>query len=139
VASRIAEHAPARARRLLAAAGIVVVAGALLAVGRAERGHEVDQQLGGLASVLRAVGPLDQPALTGYRLESSFDCLVYGRGSNPYALELCVDKAGRLVEAIDRRSAVRHYYSLRSEPTASTIHVDRAEVNRLLRRMERSS
>src|SRR5262249_51204148 len=120
VASRTAEHAPARARRwVLAVAGIVLVAGALLVVGRAERRHQVDQQLRGLAVVARLVGPLDQPQLTGYRLEPIFDCLVYRRGRNPYALELCIDKAGRLVEAIDRRGAVRHYYSLRSEPTAS--------------------
>lgn len=124
---------------MLIALGVVAAAVGLLLLGRWEHRRQVDTQLRGLARVERLVGPLDQPSLTGYRLGPAFDCLVYRRGKNPYALELCVDRAGRIVEAIDRRSVVRHYYTLRFEPTASTIRVDRAEVDRLLRRMGAAS
>jgi hypothetical protein len=81
------------------------------------------------------VGPLAQPALSGYRIESAFDCLVYKRGPDPFALELCVDPSGRLVETIDRRTATRRISSLTADPGASTIVLPRHEVDRLLRRM----
>src|SRR3712207_7153364 len=31
------------------------------------------------------------------------DCLTYRRGANPFALELCMNGQGRVIEAIDRR------------------------------------
>ena len=65
----------------------------------------------------------------------AFDCLVYRRGPNPYALELCVDHTGRVVEAIDRRTVDRKIWSLTFEPASSPVRVDRAEVDRLLARM----
>jgi hypothetical protein len=136
LASRAAELASTSGlRRILLAAAVLALAAALLVVGRWERRQQVDGQIRGLERIAAAVGPLDQASLTGYRVEAAFDCLVYRRGRNPYALELCFDRAGRLVEAIDRRTARPHYYSLRAEPSASTVRVDRAEVDRLLRRM----
>jgi hypothetical protein len=115
----------------------VVVAALVLiaAAGRWERGREIDTQIDGMKRVRVLVGPLDQPALSGYRVEPAFDCLLYRRGANPLALELCVDRRGRLVEAIDRRTTPRHIYSLRSQPAAASIRLDRREVDRLLRRM----
>ena len=64
-----------------------------------------------------------------------FDCLVYRRGPNPYALELCVDPAGRVVEAIDRRTVDRKIWSLTFEPASSPVRVGRAVVDRLLQKM----
>jgi hypothetical protein len=119
----------------VAAVGLAIAAGIVLA-GRLERRQWIDEQLRGMARVQRAVGPLDQKSLIGYRVLPIFDCLVYRRGADPYALELCFDQRGRLVEAIDRRPRERKYYSLRAEPTASTIVVPRAEVTTLLRRMQ---
>lgn len=89
----------------------------------------------GFRIVERLVGPLDSPALSGFRVFPAFDCLTYRRGNNVFALELCVDSTGRVVEAIDRRSYDRRIWSLRFDPSASTVRVNRAEVDRLLRKM----
>ena len=74
-------------------------------------------------------------AVSGFRVLPGFDCLTYRRGENVFALELCVDGSGRVVEAIDRRTYDRRIWSLRFDPGASTDRVDRAEVDSLLRRM----
>ena len=122
-----------RAARWIAVAAVVLVAAT--ALGRFERRRWIDAQVRGMERVQRLVGPLDQRALSGYRLQPGFDCLVYRRGGNPFALELCFDRAGRLVEAIDRRQATRHIFSLRADASASTLRADRAVVDRLLRKM----
>lgn len=122
-------------RRAVAAVAVVAAAVALVVVGRWERSRHVSHELRGLRAVRAAVGRLDDPSLDSYRVSLvPFDCLLYGRGSNRYALELCIDEDGRLVEAFDRRRGF-HVWSLRDEPTASTIHVDRREVDRLLRKL----
>lgn len=127
--------APVARLALVGAAVLVVVALVLVFVGRSERDHWADQQLAGLAKIRAAVGPLDQPRLSGYRVNPVFDCLLYRRGRNLSALELCVDKVGRLVEAVDRRTPRHRFYSLVPQRELSTIHVSRAEVDRLLHRM----
>ena len=88
-----------------------------------------------MESIRRLVGPLDQPGLDGFRDLPAFDCLVYRRGANPLALELCVDRSGRVVEAIQRWRENR-IFTLRFEPAASTVYVNRLAVDRLLRKME---
>jgi len=88
-----------------------------------------------MSQIAGVIGPLESTSLSGYRIFPAMDCLTYRRGSNAFALELCVDRAGRVVEAIDRRRPDRRIFSLRSEPTASTLRVDRARVERLLGRM----
>ena len=88
-----------------------------------------------MRAVVRAVGRLDSPTLDSYRAGLvPFDCLLYRRGANRYALELCIDEYGRLVEALDRRHGLR-FWSLREEPQRSTIRFDHAEVERLLRKL----
>jgi hypothetical protein len=113
----------------------IVIAVALVAVGRFERSHQAQREMNGFRIVQRLVGPLDSPSLSGFRVLPSVDCLTYRRGGNVFALELCVDRAGRVVEAIDRRSVDRRIWSLKFDPSVSTVRVDRAEVDRLLRRM----
>ena len=108
---------------------------ALVGVGRWERSRNARDQLRGMERVRALVGPLDSRSLSGYRVQAGFDCLVYRSGRNPFALELCFDRAGRLVEAIDRRTQTRHISSLRSDPSASSVRVDRREIDRLLRKM----
>ena len=125
---------PRHRRLLAAAAAAVVVLGALVAVGRWERSRWVSSQVQGMERARAAIGPLDSSSLIGYRVLPQFDCLVYRRGKDPYALELCVDRAGRVVQTIDRRRG-RTYYSLQAEPTASTFRVDPAVVEPLLRKM----
>jgi hypothetical protein len=115
---------------------VVVVAAALVGVGRLERERHADIQNGRIARVLAAVGPLDSPTLDAYRVRGDFDCLLYKRGDNPYALELCVDTQGRVVEAIDRRFGVPRIGSVREEMSLATHRVSRPEVIRLLRKMD---
>jgi hypothetical protein len=87
--------------------------------------------------VFDAVGPLDNKSLDAYRIDIDFkfDCLLYRRGSNRFALELCFDRSGHVAEAIDRRSGSPRIWSLREDSEASTITVPRAEVVRLLKRL----
>jgi hypothetical protein len=118
---------------------IALVLGALVVVGRWERSREIAAEVKGLHRISALVRPLDQRTLTGYRVQSSFDCLVYRRGANPFALELCADRSGRLVEAIDRRSEHRRIYSLRAEPFASPVRLDRAKFEHVLNRMIRAA
>jgi hypothetical protein len=122
-------------RRVKAAAAVVVAAIVLVVVARLEAHHQTETQERGMRSVMRLVGPLGGPALSGYRLLGAFDCLTYRRGRNPFALELCVDPSGRVVEAIDRRTETRHVWSLRFAPSRSDVRVDAAQVQRLLKRM----
>ena len=124
-----------RRRVALALAAGAVVAVGLVVVGRLERSSQAHREVNGFHIVQRLIGPLDSRTLSGYRVMTGFDCLTYRRGKNPFALELCVDHAGRVVEAIDRRHYVRRIWSLRFDPSASTDHVDQAEVDRLLHTM----
>lgn len=127
-----------RARWLAAAALGVVVLGLLVPVGRWERARAARGEVAGMRRTLALVGRLESPSLSGYRVLPGFDCLTYRRGGNPFALELCFDPSGRLIETIDRRTARRRISSLRADPTRSTVRVDPTRVERLLRRMERS-
>jgi hypothetical protein len=113
----------------------LLVLALLVGAGRWERSREIRSQAVGLRKVAALIGPLNNRTLSGYRVLPAFDCLVYRRGPNPYALELCVDQAGRVVEAIDRRTVDRKIWSLTFEPASSPVRVDRAEVDRLLARM----
>jgi hypothetical protein len=113
----------------------VAMLAALVGIGRLERSSEVQREVRGFRVVQRLIGPLDSQSLSGFRARPGFDCLTYRRGTNVFALELCVDGAGRVVEAIDRRSYDRRIWSLAFEPSRSTDRVDRREVDRLLRKM----
>ena len=124
-------------RRSVRAAVVVAVAIASLAllvvVGRWEGRRHADRENAKILRIREAVGRLDRPRPTGFRILNPFTCLTYGREANKYALELCVDGAGRVVEAIDRRSGTPRIASLREDPGAATVRVDRGEVDRLLR------
>ena len=111
-------------RRAAVAAAALVVLALLVGVGRWERSREISSQAAGMRKVEALIGPLDNRTLSGYRILPEFDCLVYRRGPNPYALELCVDYAGRVVEAIDRRTVDRKIWSLTFEPSSSPVRVD---------------
>jgi hypothetical protein len=124
-------------RLVLLALAVIAALVALVFVGRWEGRRHARSELAGMRKTLAAVGPLDNGTLTAYRIDidSKFDCLIYKRGSNRLALELCFDRTGRLVETIDRRSGTPKISSLREDPAASTIRVDWAEVVRLLKRL----
>ena len=113
----------------------LVALAALVPVGAWERERRADGESAGMRTVLEEVGQLDSGELHGFRIFANFDCLVYERSRNDFALELCVDDRGRVVEAIDRRDGTAEVWSLRDDPSRSEVVVDRGEVNRLLRRM----
>jgi hypothetical protein len=122
-------------RRLVLGGAVLVVLLALIPIGRWERSRHADHQDEGIARVRAAVGPLDSPTLKGFRFLGKFQCLVYARGANDFALEVCVDREGRVIEAIDRRTGDTKWWSLREEPTLATVRVDRDEVKRLIVKM----
>jgi hypothetical protein len=124
-----------RRRWILAAIGAAALLAVLVAVGRRERGADFRSQNRGIERVRAAVGPLDSPSLYGYRVLPAFDCLVYKRGQNPLALELCADGAGRVVEAVDRRGGRHRYYSLHGDAAAARVSLPPGEVRRLLQKM----
>jgi hypothetical protein len=124
-----------RSRIVVGTLALAVVAAALAAVGRWEHRHDVRRQVRGMERVASVVGPLGGRDLSGYRILPAMDCLTYRRGSNALALELCVDPAGRVVEAIDRRRPARRIFSLRFDRAESTLRVDRARVDALLHHM----
>jgi hypothetical protein len=125
-------------RRALLAGGALVAVVVLVLAGRWEGDRHADEELGKMRRTLAAIGPLDGPSLSMYRIGVGFgfDCLLYRRGKNRFALEACIDRSGRVVETIDRRgSGDPRIASLREDPGASTIRVDRNLVDRLLRRL----
>lgn len=122
-------------RIVVAAVAVLVALAVLVAVGSWERERRADSESAGMRSVLDDVGQLDSPDLRGFRIFVNFQCLVYKQGRNDFALELCVDDKGRVVEAIDRRDGTPEVWSLRDDRSSSEVVVDRGEVNRLLRRM----
>lgn len=126
-----------RSRLALLAVGAAVALVALVFVGRWEGRRHARNENAGMRRTFEAVGRLDNRTLAAYRIDidSRFDCLIYRRGSVRLALELCFDRTGRLAETIDRRSGKPRISSLREDPGASTIRVDRAKVVRLLRRL----
>lgn len=116
----------------LATSGAIFAALAVTAL--VERSHRGRDESQAMSSFVAHVGPLDAPQLDSYRyLSPGLQCLLYGRGRNPFALELCVDAHGRVVETIDRRTAPKpQIHSLRDDPARSTVYVDRALATRLL-------
>jgi hypothetical protein len=124
--------------RLVAAAALAFAALAgLVGVGRWEGARHADDENRGIARIRALVGPLDSPTLEAYRLLPQFSCLLYRRGGERLALELCVDGEGRVVEAIDRRGrGDPEVASIREDPEAATVRVDRSEVDRLIRELQ---
>jgi hypothetical protein len=108
---------------------------ALVPLGRWEQSRRADEQNEGIRMVVSAVGELAAPSLSAFRHNLNFDCLLYKRGGNPFALELCVDHESRVIEAIDRRGSEPEIWSLRDDPSRSSVIVDRPTVERLLDRM----
>ncbi len=119
------------------AIGVLV---ALIPIGRWERHRHVQHELAGIRDVLAAIGPLDRARPDAYRMGVGFiiqmDCLLYGRGKNPFALEFCFDGKGRVVEAIDRRGNGPRISTVREDPSAADVTINRPKLERLIAWLE---
>lgn len=107
---------------------------ALVPIGRWERTRHAERQNDGIERVYEAVGSLDTSA-TGFRFLESFQCLIYRRDRTLFALELCVDWQGRVVEGIDRRGGEVRIWSLREDPERARVRVDRLRFEQKIERM----
>jgi hypothetical protein len=108
---------PSRAALVLC--GVVAAVLALAVLGRHERASASSHEENGIrttAALTRGRAP------TAYRLTVFADCLLYPVSADPWALELCFDPHGRVVEAIDRqtRSHTR-IWSVRYDPALSPV------------------
>ncbi len=114
---------------------VVLAAVVLVAVARWERARHADHENAGIERVHAAVGELDGPTLEGFRFLGEFQCLIYGRDGRAFALELCVDWDGHVVEGIDRRGEGVEIWSLREDPERARVRVDRSRFEELIERM----
>jgi hypothetical protein len=121
-------------RFALLAAAVVLIALALTGTGRWERSHRAEVQNRGIRRVVEEIGPLAASKPDLFRFLPQFQCLLYRRGADRLALELCADPDGRVLEAIDRRGETR-IWSLRDDPGRATVRIDRAELDRWLLRL----
>jgi hypothetical protein len=93
----VRDRAAARAAAVL---GVLLVACMPLGRWQAQRATAAERQR--IERIAAEVGPLAARMPTAYRL-ATYDCLLYPVARDAYALELCFDLRGRIVEAIDRR------------------------------------
>jgi hypothetical protein len=111
---------------------VLLTVAVLVVVGRWEQRRAARTEMAGMRSVLAAVGgdPVSR-SLSGYRFGPP-DCLAYHDRVIAFALQLCFDSQGRLIEAVDRRPEQPLYYSLEYKPSLSTIRFPRTEIDQLL-------
>ncbi len=111
---------------------------ALIPLGRWEGRRAIEREQRGMAKVRAAIGPsLDAPTLSDWYDEPSgaFSCLRYWVGTDPYALEVCFDRKGRLIEATDERSGLPRIWSLRYRPKAAKIRIEPSLYKELKRKL----
>lgn len=120
--------------RILAIAAVTSVGlAALVVVGRHERTHEYARQLARIEAVRRLVGDsIDSPKLNAFRADPGFLCLFYASGKRFFALELCYDPQGRLIESVDRRGVVPVYGSIAYRPELAPVTVPPGELRQVL-------
>jgi hypothetical protein len=111
-----------------------VLAIVIVVVGREERTSERRHDLDGIALVRSLVGRRIGSAVN-YRVSSNLYCLLYSARRRVFALELCVDGQGRIVEAVDRRGTLPTFYSVAAEPTAANERLDLHLVSRLIAKL----
>jgi len=122
-------------RAVIAVGTVFVAVGAVVAVGRWEESRALEREVARLDAAYALVDRrIDAPSLSGYR-QGGLTCLFYDAAEIPYAVTLCFDGAGRLVESTDRRGPTPLYASIVLSPEAASVTVDRDRLDALLRRM----
>jgi hypothetical protein len=118
-------------RAVLVLAGAVVAVLALAVLGRHERAKANSHEEDGIRATAALTAGRKPSA---YRLTAFADCLLYPVHGDPYALELCFDRRGRLIEAIDRRTRSHtRISSVRYHPSLSPIRDDPQSLFRQLK------
>jgi hypothetical protein len=84
--------------------------------------------VGGLNYVLQQIDALDGIALSGHSATGGSTCLSYG----PAAYEVCFDRRGRLVSAVER-SRRRTVWSIASSPWSTPLRIAPADLRRYVR------
>lgn len=121
-------------RARIAAAAVLVTAIVVVLVGRYERAAERRRNLDGIALVRSLVGSrIGHP--DNYRVSTDLYCLLYAARQRVFALELCSDGQGRLVEAVDRRGTLPKFYSVTSEPRVAKERIDLRLFSRLIAKL----
>jgi hypothetical protein len=110
---------------------VVVAFVVLIAVGRHERSSERDRNLDGIAMVRALVGNrIGHP--DDYRVPAGLSCLLYPDHGRVFALELCIDSSGRIVEAVDRRASISTFYTVVYQPQIARQRLGVAFVSHLI-------
>ena len=111
----------------------------LLVVGRWEGRRHADKENAKILRIREAVGSLDRPRPTGFRILNPFTCLTYGRGANKYALELCVDAAASTTNATAAHTTGRRRLPTRGYRQAQYAQTAAANSTRRTKRQSRPS
>ncbi len=121
-------------RRIGVVALFVLCAVLVVVAGRWDANRDTEAQRKGMARIFADAKQSRVP--DAWRITGSFRCLIYPQGGFPWAFELCFDPAGGLVETIDRRSGLPNVYTLRSQPSKASIHVESRALDAVLRQMD---
>jgi hypothetical protein len=120
---------------VLVTAACVVAALVVVFVGRRERAAERRTNLDGIAYLRALVGSSLDNA-DDYRVGGGLYCLLYKKGGRVFGVELCVDRYGRLVEAVDRRGSMPVFYTVTAEPSVAPLRLDLGLVSRSINRIQ---
>ena len=126
-------------RRVFLPVVVLCILCLLIVVGRWEGGQQARHEEHGIADVWAAVSSIVSPTLSGFRWSPTLQCLDYRRNERPYALEICVDRSGRIVQASDRRTDDLRFYSLRFDRDAATVVAPETSITAAVRRLQRTT
>jgi hypothetical protein len=125
---------PRWALRLAAVSAVVLLL--LIPTGRWQSNRAIAAEQTKIEAIRALAGPLDGPRLDSYRF-GRMDCLLYRYQANAFALELCFDGEGRLIEAIDRRNFLGdpRVGTVRYAPNKAPVRYPPAQLMKLFHRL----
>lgn len=124
-------------RTMVAVVGAVVLLALLAGLGRWERERWISAQNEKIGEIVGLIGPnYLVRTITDFWDEREWrrvHCLRYWYGGDPYALQVCFDERGRLIEAYDERSGTIEIADLGAEPTAAKYGIEPWRLNKIRR------